>query len=57
MMMKKIFNFVYFLFLLLGVVAGLYGICYENLILKWIGAVLVIAMPTVTFLIEWFIDK
>lgn len=56
--MKKIFDFIYALLLIIGVIAGIYGIGYESTILKWIGAVLVLGMPTITFLVEYIIkDK
>lgn len=50
---KKIFNFVYILLLIVGIFAGIYGIGCESIILKWIGAILVFGMPTITFLVEW----
>lgn len=54
--MKKIFDFIYALLLLVGIIAGIYGIGYEFTILKWIGAILVFGMPTITFLVEYAIE-
>lgn len=54
-MKKKIFDFIYALLLIVGVIVGIYGIGYESTILKWIGAILVFGMPTVTFLVEYVI--
>lgn len=57
-MKKKIFDFIYVLLLIVGVMAGIYGIGYESTILKWIGAILVFGIPTITFLVEYAItDK
>lgn len=55
-MKKKIFNFIYVLFLIVGVFAGIYGIGYESTILKWIGAILVFGIPTITFLVEYVLE-
>ena len=56
--MKKIFNFVYTLLLIVGVITGLYGIGYESTILKWIGAILVFGMTIIIFFVEYVIkDK
>lgn len=55
--MKKLFDFIYGLLLLLGIFAGIYGIVYENTILKWIGAIIVFGMPTVIALIEKVIEN
>lgn len=52
---KKVFNFIYALLLFVGVIAGIFGIGYESTILKWIGAILVFGMPTITFLVEYVI--
>ena len=38
-MKKKIFDFIYALLLIVGLIAGIYGIGYESTILKWIGVV------------------
>ena len=54
-MKKKIFDFIYVLLLIAGVFAGIYGIGYGSTILKWIGAILVFGMPTITFLVEYAI--
>ena len=54
-MKKRIFNSIYALILIIGVVAGIYGIGYESTILKWVGAVLVFGMPTIVFLVEYVI--
>ena len=43
----------YVLFLIVGIFSGIYGIGYESTILKWIGAILVFGMPTITFLVEY----
>lgn len=57
-MKETIFNFIYDLLLILGIITGIYGIGYESAILEWIGAILVFGMPTVTFLVEYGItDK
>lgn len=53
--MKKIFDFVYALLLIVGVMAGIYGIGYESTLLKWVGAILIFGMPTITFLVEYAI--
>ena len=50
--MEKIFDFAYDLLLLAGVIAGLYGIGFESATLKWIGAILVFGMPTITTPVE-----
>lgn len=55
-MKKKIFDFVYVLLLIIGIFTGIYGIGYESSILKWIGAILVFGMPTITFLVEYVIE-
>ncbi len=52
-MKKKIFDFIYALLLIIGVITGIYGIGYESTILKWIGAILVFGMPPITFLVEY----
>ena len=51
--MKKIYDFVYVLLLLVGIFAGIYGIGYDSTILKWVGAILVFEMPTITFLVGY----
>ena len=51
--MEKIFDFIYVLLLLVGIFAGIYGIGYDSAILKWIGALLIFGMPTITFLVEY----
>ena len=57
-MKKTIFDFIYDLLLIVGIIAGIYGIGYESAILKCIGAILVFGMPTTTFLVEYAItDK
>lgn len=57
-MKKKIFDFIYALLLIVGVIAGIYGIGYESTMLKWIGALLVFGMPTIIYLVEYAItDK
>lgn len=57
-MRKKIFDFIYALLFIVGVIVGIYGIGYESAILKWIGAILVFGMPTITFFVEYAItDK
>ena len=55
--MKKLFDFIYGLLLLLGIIVGIYGIGYENTILKWVGAIIVFGMPTITVLIEKAIEN
>ena len=52
-MKKKIFDFMYVLWLIVGIFSGIYGIGYESTILKWIGAILVFGMPIITFLVEY----
>ena len=56
-LMKKIFNFIYVLLLIVGVMAGIYGIGYESILLKWVGAILVFGMLTITFLVEYAIKE
>lgn len=54
--MKKIYDFVYVLLLLVGIFAGIYGIGYDSTILKWVGAILVFGMPTITFLVGYVLE-
>lgn len=56
-MKKRIFDFIYALLLIIGVIVGIYGIGYESIILKWVGAILVFGMPTITFFVEYIIHK
>lgn len=55
-MKEKIIDLFYFLLLLAGIVAGIYGIGYEITILKWIGAVIVFGIPIVIALIHRITD-
>lgn len=57
-MKETIFNFIYDLLLILGIITGIYEIGHESAILECIGAILVFGMPTITFLVEYAItDK
>lgn len=52
-MKTEIFNLLYDLLVIVGVIVGLYGIFYESTLLKWIGAILVFGMPATTFLVKY----
>ena len=54
-MKKKLFDILYILLLIIGIFAGIYGIGYNSTLLKWIGAILVFAMPAITFLVEYIL--
>lgn len=47
----------YVLLLIVGIFSGIYGIGYESLVLKWVGAILVFGMPIITFLVEYVLKN